>query len=131
MATRIREGPASALRSVRRAAHNDSALSAYPINTVGAPSTIAPPCAVISPIRAAGLLHRNVVNDPSMTESGGPTHTHMLPMVAAGTPAMITVGAPGETIGPPTCGIGGRPGVTIGQTCISPSRDAGCPMAAY
>ena len=30
-------------------------------------------------------------------------------------------------IGPPTCGIGGVPGVTIGQVCMSPTLAAGCP----
>src|SRR5947209_7353389 len=60
-----------------------------------------------------------------MIASGGPTHTHMSPTVAAGMKAISTVGAPGPTIGPPTCGIGGTPGVTIGQTCMSVSRAAG------
>jgi hypothetical protein len=53
-------------------------------------------------MRAVGLLHMSTVNDPRITESGGPTHTHMLPIVAAGIMATSTVGAPGETIGPPT-----------------------------
>jgi hypothetical protein len=39
-----------------------------------------------------------------------------------------TVGAPGGMIGPPTCGIGGTAGVIMGQTCMSPTRAAGCPM---
>ena len=75
-----------------------------------------------------GLERFEWVNDPRMTESGGPTQTHMLPTVAAGIIATSTVGAPGETIGPPTCGMGGNPGVTIGQTCMSVRRAAGCPM---
>ena len=37
----------------------------------------------------------------------------------------FTVGAPGETIGPPTCGTGPD---DIGQTCISVMREAGFPM---
>jgi hypothetical protein len=49
---------------------------------------------------------------------------HILPTVAAGIMPIITVGAPGGRIGPPTCGMGGTPGVTMGQTCISPTRAA-------
>jgi hypothetical protein len=58
-------------------------------------------------------------------ESGGPTHTHMSVARAAGCPPMRTVGQPGGKIGPPTCGIGGTPGVTIGQVCMSPILAAG------
>jgi hypothetical protein len=73
-----------------------------PTNTVGHPKTILPPCAVESPIRAAGLLLMSTVALPITIESGGPTQTHMLPIVAAGILPISTVGAPGETIGPPT-----------------------------
>ena len=37
---------------------------------------------------------------------------------------IMTVAAPFD-IGPPTCGIGGVPGVAIGQTCMSPILAAG------
>lgn len=58
-------------------------------------------------------------------ESGGPTQTHMLPAVAAGMLPINTVGAPGETMGPPTWGTGPD---DIGQTCMSVMREAGFPM---
>jgi len=51
--------------------------------------------------------------------SGGPTHTQLSPTTAAGKPPIRTVGAPGPTTGPPTWGIGGTPGVCIGQVCKS------------
>jgi hypothetical protein len=87
--------------------------------------TIEPPCAVRSPIRAAIMPPIKTVTDPIAMTSGGPTHTHMSLTRAAGWPAIRTVGHPGGRIGPPTCGIGGTPGVTIGHTCISPIRAAG------
>jgi hypothetical protein len=61
-------------------------------------------------------------------ESGGPTHVHRDPTVAAGRPPINTVGPPGLTIGPPTWGTGGTAGVAIGQTCISVIRAAGIIM---
>src|SRR3954463_1915846 len=95
-------------------------LNSYPpIITVGKPNTIVPPCAVLSPILAAGLPPIKTVTDPFIIESGGPTHVHILPKVAAGKPPIKTLGTPGGKIGPPTCGIGGNPGVTIGHTCMS------------
>ena len=94
-----------------------------------------PPCAHESPIRAAGLPPIITFVEPMTIESGGPTQVHMEPTVAAGIPPISTVGTPGGRIGPPTCGTGGVPGVTIGQTCRSPTRAAGgmarsCPRAA-
>src|SRR6186713_1270703 len=68
-------------------------VSQPPIITVGAPSTIVPPCAVMSPMRAAGGPPTSTVIEPFTIVSGGPTHTHMLPTLAAGIIAMITVGA--------------------------------------
>ena len=65
------------------------------------------------------------VAKPLMTESGGPTQTHMLPMVAEGIIPISTVGPPGETMGPPTCGIDTGAGVTIGHRCISKIQAAG------
>jgi hypothetical protein len=53
----------------------------------------------------------------------------MSPITAAGIPPMSTVGQPGPTTGPPTWGIGGRPGVTIGHTCMSPILAAGFDIA--
>ncbi len=82
----------------------------------------------MSPMRAAGRPWMSTVIEPSAITSGGPTHTHMSPMQAAGMLPMSTVGAPGPVIGPPTCGMGGTPGVTIGQTCMSVSRAAGLLM---
>src|SRR3990167_2060250 len=99
-----------------------------PINTVGHPITIDPPCAVMSPIRAAGLPPIITVILALTMLSGGPTQVQRLPMPAAGMPPISTVGAEGAAIGPPTWGIGGTPGVIIGQTCMSPTRAAGCPM---
>ena len=60
-----------------------------------------------------------------MITSGGPTHMHMLPMGAAGIMAIITVGCPGGITGPPTCGMGGMAGVSMGHMCMSPTRAAG------
>lgn len=96
-----------------------------PIITVGSPNAICPPCAVESPMRAAGLPPIITVADPFMIESGGPTHTQESPITAAGIEPINTVGAPGPTTGPPTCGMGGKPGVTMGQTCRSVSLAAG------
>jgi hypothetical protein len=93
--------------------------------TVGQPATITPPCAVLSPIRAAGFPQMRTVADPLMIESGGPTHTHMLPSVAEGIMPIMTVGPPGETMGPPTWGTGTGAGVDIGQVCMSVRRAAG------
>jgi hypothetical protein len=90
--------------------------------------TIEPPCAVISPMRAAGSLLIITVSDPFTIVSGGPTQVAMSVTRAAGILPIRTVTAQGGRIGPPTCGIGGTPGVTIGQTCISPTRAAGIPM---
>ena len=86
-----------------------------------------PPCAVMSPIRAAGLPPIITVADPMTMTSGGPTQVHISPTRAAGIPDMITVGQHGGIIGLPTCGT--TP-VTIGQVCISVIRDAGG-MDAY
>jgi hypothetical protein len=93
--------------------------------TVGAPATIVPPCAVVSPIRAAGLFAINTLVEPIAIVSGGPVQVAVSPTKAAGKLQINTVGAPGPTIGPPTCGIGGVPGVCMGQVCISVSRAAG------
>ncbi len=57
-------------------------------------------------MRAAGLPPIITVVEPMTIESGGPTHVHMEPTVAAGRPPISTVGAPGGRIGPPTCGFG-------------------------
>jgi hypothetical protein len=87
-----------------------------PIITVGQPNMMLPPCAVTSPIRAAGILFIITVDEPITIESGGPVHTHMSPTRAAGKPPISTVTLPGGSIGPPTWGT--TP-VTIGHTCIS------------
>ena len=90
-----------------------------------------PPCMVLSPIRAAGIPPKVTVVDPTMMLSGGPTQVQVSPTTEAGVPPMRTVGQPGPTIGPPTWGMGGVPGVTIGHTCISVSRAAGCPIRNF
>lgn len=95
-----------------------------PIITVGQPRITEPPCAVGSPMRAAGVPPIITVVEPIAIVSGGPTQTSMSPTTDAGMLPIKTVGAPGPVIGPPTCGIGGRPGVTIGHTCISVKRAA-------
>src|SRR3954470_19508063 len=82
---------------------------------------IAPPCAVLSPIRAAGLPPINTVEDPATIESGGPAQVHISPTQAAGNPPIKTVGAPGGKTGPPTCGDGP---LNNGQICISETRAA-------
>ena len=82
-------------------------------------------------MRAAGLLQIITVIDPFTIESGGPTHVHMEPTVAAGKFPINTVGPPGVMMGPPTWGIGGTPGVTIGQTCISVILAAGIIIGAF
>jgi hypothetical protein len=84
--------------------------------TVKQPNTMLPPCAVVSPILAAGLPPISTVADPFTIESGGPVQTSMSPTVAAGKPPMSTVTVPGGKTGPPTCGT--TP-VTMGHTCMS------------
>ena len=84
--------------------------------TVGQPATITPPCAVLSPKRAAGIPPIITVAEPIIIESGGPLHVSISPTLAAGWPPIITVGHPGGSIGPPTCGT---VPFTIGQTCMS------------
>ncbi|MCR8882504.1 hypothetical protein QUW57_05740 [Phocaeicola plebeius] len=49
----------------------------------------------------------------------------MSPTTAAGSLPISTFGTPGPTIGPPTWGMGGSPGVCIGQVCMSVSLAAG------
>jgi hypothetical protein len=88
-----------------------------------------PPCAVESPIRAAGLPPINTVDDPMAIVSGGPTQTSISPTQAAGIPPISTVGDPGGRTGPPTWGT--PPGLIIGQTCMSVSRAAGNPIFIY
>src|SRR5262245_22637539 len=71
------------------------------------------------------FLPIRTVGEPIAIVSGGPTQTALSPTRAAGWPPMRTVTPPGGRTGPPTCGTGGVPGVTIGQVCISPTRAAG------
>jgi hypothetical protein len=104
---------------------DDGRFDQPPIKTVGYPNTIVPPCAVVSPILHAGLPQISTVAEPFTIESGGPTQTHMSPTTAAGNPPISTVGTPGPITGPPTWGIGGRPGVCIGQVCMSVNLAAG------
>jgi hypothetical protein len=75
-----------------------------------------PPCAVESPIRAAGIPPINTVVDPIMMESGGPAQVHRSPTRAAGKLPINTVAQPGGNTAPPTCGT--TP-FTIGHTCMS------------
>ena len=60
-----------------------------------------------------------------MMLSGGPVHMHISPMTAAGSLPINTVGAPGPMTGPPAWGMGGKPGVCIGQVCMSVILAAG------
>ena len=69
-------------------------------------------------MRAAGIPPMITVIEPIAIVSGGPTQMAISPMRAAGMNPIITVGHP-TTIGPPTCGMGGVPGVTMGHVCIS------------
>lgn len=97
-----------------------------PIITVGKPSTIVPPCEVLSPIRAAGLPPIITVADPLTIESGGPAQKQLSPTTAAGKLPIKTVGTPGPIIGPPTWGTGeGNAGVCMGQVCKSDNLEAG------
>jgi hypothetical protein len=70
-------------------------------------------------MRAAGFPPIITVAEPLTIVSGGPTQTHTSPITAAGIFPINTVATPGPIIGPPTCGIGGIPGVCIGHVCIS------------
>ena len=92
--------------------------------TCGNPTDILPPWAVMSPMRAAGMKPIITEKDPIAIASGGPTQVHISPTRAAGMNPIMTVGQP-TVIGPPTCGTGGVPGVTIGQTCMSDILAAG------
>ena len=94
-----------------------------PIKTVANPNVIEPPCAVLSPNRAAGLPLIITVEDPCNNASGGPAHKAMSPTTAAGRPPISTVGTPGPIMGPPTWGVG----TITGHTCISVILAAGCP----
>jgi len=58
-----------------------------PIITVGAPTTMLPPCAVVSPILAAGLPPIITVAEPLAMVSGGPTHTQLSPTTADDRPS--------------------------------------------
>lgn len=92
-------GDVVAIRSGLRPA---ASIRYPPIMTVGQPPRMEPPWAVVSPIRAAGMLLIITVAEPLMMMSGGPTQTHWEPRVADGMPPMRTVGPPGLLIGPPT-----------------------------
>ena len=94
------------------------------MSTVGHPCTMTPPCAVRSPILAAGLPPTKTVGEPCTIVSGPPAHVARSPTRACGIPPEMTVGQQAGSIGPPTCGT--RP-VTIGQACMSPSLAAGVP----
>src|SRR6478672_3455690 len=76
----------------------------------------------MSNMRAAGCPPISTLNEPRIMTSGGPTQTARSPTRAAGIPPIRTVIAPGGRIGPPTCGTRT---LTMGQTCISPTRAAG------
>lgn len=78
-------------------------------------------------MRAAGLRLTSTVADPLMMVAGGPTHCEMSDTMACGISPVITFGEQGPIMGPPTWGIGGVPGVTIGHIVMSLKRAAGCP----
>jgi hypothetical protein len=64
------------------------------------------------------------LDDPLTMTSGGPTQTQVSEIRAEGKKPIKTVISP-VMIGPPTWGIGGVPGVAIGQVCISVILAAG------
>ena len=64
----------------------EAAVAAQLMSTLKQPATMAPPCAVMSPMRAAGCPAIKTVKLPSAITSGGPTQTHMSPTRAAGKP---------------------------------------------
>lgn len=78
------------------------------------PPVMLPPCAVVSPMRAAGWPPNITEALPFAMLSGGPAQVHIVPTTAAGLPPIITVGTPAGIIGPPVCGLP-LPGFTIGQ----------------
>lgn len=84
--------------------------------TVGHPIVMLPPWLVVSPILAAGLPPMRTVAEPFTMVDGGPTQTQLSPTTAAGKEPIKTVGTPGPIIGPPTCGIGGVQGSTLGTS---------------
>jgi hypothetical protein len=93
--------------------------------TVAQPAAMLPPCAVESPMRAAGIPPIITVADPMAMVSGGPMQVQLSPTTAAGMLPINTVGTPGPTMGPPTWGMGlGTAGVCMGQVCISVNRAA-------
>jgi hypothetical protein len=53
--------------------------------------------------------------DPITIISGGPTDSAMSVTRACGNPPVSTAISQGGRMGPPTCGMGGTPGVTIGH----------------
>lgn len=126
--TQQRGTPPSTLISVKPTSRMIQARRAQPIRTVKHPSTMTPPCAVLSPSRAAGWPPISTVGEPATIESGGPTHMAISPKRAAGSPPINTVGAPGAETGPPTWGT--IP-VTMGQVCRSVSRAAGCTRVSF
>jgi hypothetical protein len=73
-----------------------------PIKTVASPRIIVPPCAVESPIRAAGIPFIRTVAEPAIILSGGPEQVAISPTRAAGKPPISTSVLPGGRIGPPT-----------------------------
>jgi hypothetical protein len=93
--------------------------------TLGLPTTMTPPWTVGSPRRAAIMFPIRTVGEPIAMESVGPTQRAMSLTRAAGSMLISTVGSQGGRIGPPTCGIGGVPGVTMGHVCMSVNRAAG------
>jgi hypothetical protein len=65
----------------------------------------------------------STVGEPGgMTVLGGPVQVAMPLTVAAGRPPISTVGTPGGSNGPPTCGT---VPVSAGQMCWSPTLAAG------
>ncbi|CCO38908.1 conserved hypothetical protein [Vibrio nigripulchritudo SFn135] len=75
-----------------------------PINTFPLPEATTPPCAVPSPILAAGKPLMKTLDEPADMESGGPMHTAMSPCLAAGRELINTLDEPAAT-GQPTWGI--------------------------
>lgn len=86
------------------------------------PVIMDPPCAVGSPILAAGMPPISTDADPDMIVAGGPVQLAISPILEAGIPPISTVGSPGGIKGPPAWAVP----VTIGHTCMSLILAAGC-----
>src|SRR5262249_23993409 len=97
-----------------------------PIMTVGSPLTMTPPCAVWSPMRAAGRLLIITVIEPLMITSGGAGgHSALSVTRAAGRNAIMTSVEHGGRVGPPAGGVGGTARGALGRGWMAGTGAAG------